>query len=296
MKMHRKSLAESLKGLILWILPLFILGSCDVINPEEQVPAYVYVDEMSFQAGAGQGSSSSRITEVWFYAGGEFLGAYDMPATIPVVQAGDSEIRLFPGVKINGIINTPDIYPFYKTIDVNLNLQPLKTDTIRPQTSYKDNVRFAMVEDFEQNHIFVEDEDGNPATSMQSSKVDVFEGEFSGRIHLVSGDNDFCEAATLVKFAQIPTNGTPVYLEMNYKNTMQFTVGLIGHQSNIAPAKNYIIAIRPRDFWNKIYIDLTEVLNLSDLESYQVVIAAALEDGQSEGTVFLDNVKMLHFN
>lgn len=270
-----------------------IVTSCDIINPTEEIPSYVYVDSIRFETGPLEGSNSSKITEVWFYAGGEFLGAYGMPAKIPVLMEGETEIIIFPGIRDNGILSMPDIYPFYTRQTIFIDLDPAKIDTIEPLTAYQAETQFAFIEDFESAHLFIDDQDEDPETEMIITNTEVFEGTGSGRITLTN-DHDLIEVATITRYSEVPTNGSPVYLEMNYMNEVTFAVGLIGHQAGMIPATYYIITLRPRDFWNKIYINLTEALNQSDLAEYQIVFLSSLDEDLDEGNIYLDNIKFLY--
>ena len=113
-------------------------------------------------------------------------------------------------------------------------------------------------------------------------------------------DNALFEAATNTIFEGLPINNTRVFLEMDYRNDVQFAVGLIGHAINIAEAKEYFIVLNEREEWNKIYIDLTEILNQSGFNQYQVTMTAVIpfENGdfvQDEGNLYFDNMKIVHF-
>ena len=293
--MQKKCLAEGNSRFVVLLFCLIsLVSSCDVINPDEQIPAYVHIEPYTVETDFFEGTSSSRITEAWFYANGEYLGAYGLPADIPVLAEGQAELRIFPGIKDNGIISTPDIYPFYTTITTTVDLVPAQTVTINPIAEYTANTKFVFIEEFENAHVFVDDQDGDPGTGISISDIDVFEGSTSGRIYLDTM-HTLVEVATLTKYTGIPTNGSPVYLEMNYKNEVAFSVGLIGHAGTLDPATYYVITLVPRDFWNKIYINLTEAMLISDLDAYQVVIQAGLPGNLEEAELFFDNIKLLHF-
>ena len=273
-----------------------ILAGCDIINPSDPVPAYVWVDEFEFTTTPEQGSSSHKITEGWFYADGEFLGAYDLPGAIPVIGEGATEILLFPGINVNGITTTPDIYPLYDRYTTEASLVIADTVFVNPTTKYVDNIFFSFREDFESGNSFTDDIDGNPETFMRVTDKEVFEGERSGYIRL-DADSFFIQVANLPIIESIPLNGAPVFLEMDYKNNIEFAVGLLGRIPNLPPFEQVLIVLRPQNDWNKIYIDLTQAINVSELPGYQVFFGAVhdpnFDFGNSE--VFLDNIKVVHF-
>ena len=56
-----------------------LIYSCDVINPEESIPAYIHIPEFRLETGLGQGSNSHNITDVWLTVGTEFSGCIPYP-------------------------------------------------------------------------------------------------------------------------------------------------------------------------------------------------------------------------
>ena len=60
------------------------ITACDIINPEEDIPAYIEILPYEYSPESG-GSSSTKITDGWIYVDGEFLGAFNLPSTIPVL-------------------------------------------------------------------------------------------------------------------------------------------------------------------------------------------------------------------
>jgi hypothetical protein len=246
--------------------------------------------------GPGQGSASQRITEGWFYANGEFLGAYSLPHEVPVIAEGPTEIQVFPGIKVNGIVSSPDIYPFYERFESEVDLAPAKTDTLRPATAYLSSVSIPFIEDFETGNAFIDDLDGNPDTRVEAiGGSDVFEGQRSGYIGL-DEDNGFIEVANLPVLPDIPTNNSPVFLEFDYKCNIQFGVGLVGIDPNLPASRAVILILNPKEEWNKMYLDLTSSLRASGFSVYQIYITAAHEPGNEVSEVFLDNFKLVQFD
>lgn len=272
-----------------------VLGSCNLINPPDPVPAYLSIEPFAFSAGSGQGTSSEKITEAWLYVNNNFLGAYSLPAEVPVIAAGESEVILFPGIRVNGIASSPDIYPFYTNDVRSLVLTPAESTTIKPVAQYSDNVTFSALEDFESGHPFLDDLDGDPATGIVLSNQDVFEGSASGFIELTP-EHPEMEVATFLLFAELPTNGTPVYLELNYKNNVEFALGLVGVEDSPPGIKDYFYIFNKKEEWNKIYIEMTERLRVSQFPKYQLALRAIYsESGGPMNYIYLDNLKLVHF-
>ena len=273
---------------------LAILVGCDVINPADPVPAYIYIEDLPLSVQPGEGTASEQITEAWFYANGDFLGAYSFPALIPVIAAGPTDILIFPGIRVNGISSTPDIYPFFRRYEETLDLTPVATDTLNPQTAYLADLDFALIEGFETSNLFIDDLDSDPETGLQQTDEDVFEGARSGRM-VLSSEHALVEVASLPILTDLPTNSSPVFLELNYRNNTEFSVGLVGHQTGIGPTRYTLLFVRQREEWSKIYVDLTEALFLSQLEGYQILIRAVHDPDNAESFVLLDNIKLVHF-
>lgn len=292
-----------------YVLAVLIFGmgtllfhSCELINPDEDIPAYVYIEPFELVTNSAQGSNSQLITEAWLIVDGQFLGAYSLPALAPVLAEGETDIRLEPGIRQNGIISTPDIYVFYEPVDFNVDLQPNEVDTLKPVTRYQDNVKFATVENFDIDaHIFQLDRDGNSQTKIEITSQDAFEGDGSAIIKLTA-DNPLIEVASSQIFADLDALSPFVYLEVNYKSDISGIFGLIERENGIDMTSEavYEVGFNPSDEWNKIYFSLTSLIITSNFDAYRLGFQAVLpfgEDGQliDEGTIMLDNIKLIHF-
>ena len=57
----------------------------------------------------------------------------------------------------------------------------------------------------------------------------------------------------------------------------------------------YVLSINKSDSWNKIYIDLSKVVNENQTASeFRIYIYAELESGRSQSVIHFDNMKLLH--
>ena len=278
------------------------LTSCEIINPEEPVPAYLHIPSVSVQTAADEGSASSNISEAWVSVNGSFVGAYALPATLPVLEEGVSEVVVQAGVKDNGLGNSPDIYPFFANFETQADLGPNTTDTIRPVFRYSDNTKFAFIEDFnEGTQIFSEIRRGS-LSQMSSVDEDAFEGR-SLRIELDTSAA-IVEAATFERYADLTGPfTTSVYLEVDYKSDVPVTFGIIGFD-NAGTIGNgqaiFLSGFNASGEWKKIYFNLSAAVVESGLDEYQIVFQALIpiENGQfvrNEAVVLMDNIKLLHF-
>lgn len=288
---------------ILLLISVFTLHACDIINPAEEIPAYIYITKFDFTVDVGEeGSGSTKIVDAWVNVGGDFLGAYTLPALVPVLAKGNQTITLNPGIKDNGVLSTPEIYPFYEPYEIQVDLAANEVDTIRPTSSYLNGIQFGFIEDFErENHIFRDDLDGNEETSVQLTTTEVFEGNSSAHIFLQK-ETPFIEVATISRFRNLMERGVFVYLEVNYKSDIPVLFGIVGHQEGILNEGRvfYDPGFSASDDWNKIYFNITSLLFEQDYPEYQFSIQAILplENGeftQESANIYLDNIKLVYF-
>jgi hypothetical protein len=279
---------------------VYLFSACNLINPEERLPAYIYLQPFDFQiTKTNQGSGHQKITEAWLTVNGEFLGVYNLPSAIPILQEGNADIRIDAGIKDNGISTLPEIYPFFLPYLSNITLSPLQTDTLLPTTTYREEITFAFIEHFEGDfQLFTDDLDGDPITKIDFDTENVFEGRRSGRITLTSNNRVVQVASrTDQKYKGLLNKGAFVYLELTYKTDVELGIGLIGHYNNLSkPAERLFEPIlRPRKDWNKVYLNLSQTAFVLNADEYQVAFVAVLPPDMATGSIWLDNIKLVHF-
>lgn len=286
---------------VLGLVVAIVLSGCIKDNNPSR-PAYVYVENIFFEADTmlGQGSSSSNITDVWVSVDGQQLGANNLPALFPVILDGNfpiNSVRVSAGIKDNGITNTRVIYPFYDPYVESIDLEPGKIDTFRPTLQYPSNANIILVEDFEDpsQPVFTDELDGNPNTEMITQMDEVFEGNYSGSLVLDSANLD-CTVATSVHYYNLNNiSATAVYLEMDFKTNTTFQVGLIAHYSASDTEVLYKGGVNATDSWKKIYFNLTPEVFGANATEYSVIIRALKYIDAAEPKIYIDNVKLVHF-
>ena len=273
---------------------VFFLQGCDIINPKEKEPAYLYIPSFTFQANLAQGTSSEAITEVWVYADDQNLGVYDLPAKVPILDLGTKAIRIFAGIKNNGISNTRIRYPFYAPFDTTLTISAFQIDTLIPHFSYYGEAVISE-KGFEGGNYFVQTGNNNGTFSVTNNGAQVFEGNRSGWGHIDVGmshlyfkDDDNLNYQS----------GDNVFLEMNYSSNNTFSVGFITTTGGIA-SKNLALIINPTSsgdglspVWKKIYIDFGYVLQQNPTAQFhELYIEAIPADATTPVNIFVDNLK-----
>lgn len=280
------------KTFTLFILSLFLFSSCEIINPEEEIPSYIHIDKFNLTTTSSQGTNSHNITDAWVYVDGNFNGVYEIPVTFPILSSGEHEITISPGIKMHGIAASREIYPFYKKYKIQADLIPTEVDTLLPQIYYLDELNFGelWLEDFEDAGMKLDTIFGSTVDFEQIT--DATTNSRVGLIHLSKSDDYFeCESEDLI----LPKYSERVYLEMNYKCNNEFSVGLWANSASQS-VRQPILSIHPLNSWNKIYIDLTQTTTSNpSSSSFSLYINATMDDDNDNAYIYIDNLKIIHF-
>lgn len=283
--------------IILFTLAL-ILFAC-YPDDEDLIPAYIHIEHLGLVVSGDQGTASHKITDAWVTINGKLIGVYELPATFPVLKTGLHEVKIEAGIKLNGISATRSAYPFFEPIITTLNLEPgnttIVTDTL---TTYKNNIKFAWMEDFNGNVLSV-DTTGNSQTGFQKvSDTDlVFRhgdeiNPFSAMARL-EGDTTFFEIATKNSF-DLPKGGVPVFLEMNYKNDHIATIGFYLTLSGQV-VQHPVLVLNPSEKWNKIYINLTPTIaNFHTATDFKIFAGILKNPDTGSATFYFDHFKLIY--
>lgn len=275
---------------------LLSLGACELINPEEEIPAYIEVKGIKIASNyETQGTNSARITDVWVFADNKYVGTYELPARFPILLKGKQKITFGAGIEANGIASTNEFYPLYKFHDEELMLEPGKVSTVDTFTvEYFPGIQYVWYEDFESDTSgggISMDTTGNSNANLQTDSVMVFEGKRSLKLN-VTPANDYLECITVGDGYSL-SKGKDIYLEMNYKCTQSFNMGIVAI-SSFGQSTNPIITLNPKTDWNKIYIRLGPYINASgNALKFKMIFGLKLAEGATQGTVYMDNIKLI---
>lgn len=306
--MNKISTKKVLNTIISLLIILSFTTSCEKNEGNNDIPSYIRIDSISVSTNyLLQGTESNNISDVWIYVDENSIGAFELPACIPVLMEGEHTIRIDPGIKLNGMASTRAAYPFYKPISKTINLErgkinkfydnkiinTVSKDTIfYATTSYKDDVVFEWMEDFESSSLSIKST-SNSDTVIERVTDEVFEGAWSGKISLDS-IRSFYEGTTKNDFLNPGTNST-IFLELNYKNNNIFNVGIYSNCIDEV-IQNPIVVLRETDKWKKIYINLTIAVNREyTLITYDPFFGIIKDDDIENAEIFIDNIKLIHF-
>lgn len=270
------------------ILCALALISC---KEDGAIPAYIILDEFTVAVEPGEGSASDKITDAWVFVDGQSIGAYQLPAEIPVIADGPTLLDIRPVVKENGIIGNSIMYPFYEKVSGTFDLKPGEKRKIELVTEYLDGLEFAVLEDFEGGHFFTNDIDGDRQTEIVITDEDVFEGENSGRIVLTE-ENPLLQAGWQDAFT--PVRSERAWVELNYKTNIPFIIGLNGARDGV-PLSDYTTFVNTKNEWNKIYFNFTSLIDPTVFDVVQLVIVGLWSEGNEveEAEILIDNVKLI---
>lgn len=297
---YREIKPKQLRIFGILIFTSFLFTGCYKFDGDQTVPAYLDIDTVGIKTVySEQGDNTSNITDVWVYTNDNLVGVFELPALLPVLQKGPNKLVIYPGIKLNGISSTRVPYPFYQPIAYN-NFEFVEDsvhDLSSLITEYYSSLVFAWMEDFEDpassldetslsDTVIIRTEPGNPNTWISKNS------EHSGAIYLTE-ERPIYSALSHNSY-QLPKQGSPVVLEIDYKTDNYLSVGLLIQESG-SLIKIPLVIINHSDVWNKIYINLGPNLSLHpNADSYKVLIEGGLEIEKSSAEIYLDNIKLIH--
>jgi hypothetical protein len=281
---------------LLFLSFIGMLGSgCNLINPAEKVPTYIHVDSFSFNITdpSREGTARQQINTAWVFFNNKTVGVFELPVTIPILADGPGQVQMIPGVTVSGLKDYVTQYAFFKSATTDIALSPGNIIQYTPQTSYVTDAVFQWKEDFETGNTFipVNAESTTDSTIIRvTDKNMVYEGAAAGYIYM---------DASHYESENISNNSFPIsqgrsFLEIHYKGNTSFQVGL---QTTVSGSIDYeyIIGLKAKDTWNKVYVDLSQFTSERKGNAYRIMIKSGLDEGLTSGYVLLDNLKIISF-
>ncbi len=270
---------------VFFVIALLSSWNCNIINPPEKTPTYITIDSFSFDTLPNTGTGSQKITSAFVFYNNNSVGTFELPATIPILADAPGKLFIAPGVTYSGLNNYQFQYPYFR-FDTT-SIEPGINKTFNPTTSYYSTAlpNFLM-EDFELGNTFIQ-KSGDTTLSRVNDPNLVFEGSGAGYLYLKAPQH-FAESIMSQTFrAQ-----ADAYIELNYKCSIPFDVGLFAISQNGQDGGFYFSGFKPRDTWNKVYIGTQDFINTYPNREYRIMISAAL-GGEASGYVSIDNIKVV---
>lgn len=299
-----------MKRLLIFGIITCALFGCKKFDPDETIPAFIKIDNVKIKTSSEQGSNNpSGIKDVWVYVNEEMLGVFELPADIPVLKSGDCNIKVFAGIKNNGISSEGERYVFLNAFETTSTLIPEQTITLEPEFTYVSSANF-WVENFEGPGIKVNTtRNSDVSLQLTTNPNEVFENSQSGYAEFDS-NNLLFEIQTDEPAFNNFNLGSTIYLEMDYsfKGRIDSSsyynpliVGVFSRKSGeLVDTQNAYLTLFPSTegdiLWNKIYVNLTEVIRpLTPTEDLDVYIGIRKASNNIVNPkLFIDNLKIIY--
>lgn len=287
---------------------LSVLTACQLINPEEELPVYLSIEDPRVLVDENANTwSPLGIKDGWVFLQGEQIGVFELPAIIPVLpeKVGNS-IRIGGGIFETGLSTFRVEYPFWDDVNVSIaGAQPLDTVVITPRFEYfprDTTIIYAFEAGFEGGSSNLESlAPTSNFTSIQISTEDKFVGLQSGKVAFSPNRYRFEASSPLLSLPQSGNNA--IWCEVTYKNDIPFTVLMIG----LAPGSPIEVELPTNvlfaspDKWNTAYINLNDLArSIPNGSVFKLLFRASSQEAGSttgrSGTIFLDQIRLIHFN
>ena len=293
------------------IKPLFVvllfgaLSSCELINPEEDQPAYLHINKPTFTAGGNFGSDSHEIVSGWVYYNGRLLGVFDLPADLPVLHSGGTQITVEAGVVADGQRATRNNYPFYSPFTDSLNLSAGQSYEITPHFEYENFVLQPIYRDFENTDPIATPFSLNDPYSLVKKTNDpadsLYFSEGGGYFGFIQSKPDTTTTMQMVSNVSDMTlaqSGKPVYAEFNIRSTRPVDVGLAVVRNGVSEGFKSELKILPSNTWKKFYMNLENEVNhgfvSGSTPTYSLVFRST-PTGSGKDYIAIDNIRLIQF-
>lgn len=279
-----------------------LFTACKLFDRGVDIPAYLYVKpvKLSVNTDLTQGEASIDTNDVWVFENGKLIGTFATPANIPVIKKGATTITCLHGIKQNGQNEERMIYPMFKEYAKTVSLSPQKIDTINPVTTYADNVVFALIEDFERAGFNFE---YNPQFKMPGDTIERLTGADAWKGNSSSGRVSFKNDSSILEIYSSVFNNfkkyTPTFLELDYKNTIPFIVGLYITEPGGDVRQIPVFYFNEKAKWNKIYINLENEIGAYPSNSSLRLFfrfSRSYNFNAVNPVIWLDNIKFVYLD
>lgn len=269
------------------------MASCELINPDETIPAFLKIDSISLSTTlADEGHPDHNITDAWVYDNDKLVGIFELPAVVPIVRNGLSSIRIRAGIKLNGLVGTRIPLLFTKDYQADLELFPDSALQVNPTLTFRDDATFAWLEDFDAIGLSITTSTNSNASVERINNDEAFDGN-SLKMALNASQNIFeCQRISPLV---LPGGGVPVIMDFTYRCNHPFVVGLYSTYPG-GSVQVPIIVLNPSEDWNHIYVNLTDAISANpNYDGHRPFFGFLRGDGfEGEIKVYLDNIRLLH--
>ncbi len=283
---------------------LFVtMVSCDKFKGDQTIPSYLQVNSFDLSTDYGiQGTNNQAILDAWVYVDDQSIGTFELPALIPVLVKGPHQLKVYPGVKLNGISTTRAPYPFFTPVIYdNFEFSQDSVGSINPVTSYESNTEFVWMEDFEDASLVLEEAPGSDTgiyITNPPNNPEAFLDNYSKHSGIIYLDAE----RSHVLLQSNDGNGQGFYLnrgdyhfmELNIKTDVLVLVGVYIQKTDQSVEKRDYLILNITNTWKKIYVNLTPLVNdFTDADNYKIIFEAYYSGSSGTQKIYLDNIKLL---
>ena len=274
---------------------VMVFQACNMVNPKESIPTYIQIDSVHLQSTvpAIHGTVSHKITDVWVYYERQLLGAFPLPAKVPVITDHNGQLQVIAGIYEDGLSGYRAKYPFFTVDTFSFSPSPGGVVTHIPNFIYRTvdtPATYYFVEDFEQGNSF--EKFGGDTTFVKTSLPgEVFEGAWSDKLEL--HDSITSGKCVTVQSFTLPSDKM-CYIELNYKSDIPFVIRTEVNYAGIKSTMD-MTGVNPTSKWGKIYFNFGSYVATYANATFRFVIESSLPSGTTSGTVLIDNFKVIHF-
>jgi hypothetical protein len=287
---------------IMLIAAVLLVLSCERFEGDQTVPSYLHVDTIILESNPllEEGYLTHNFTDVWVYVDDQIIGAFELPATIPILASGKRKVALYAGVILNGISGTRGNYLFTQPrIYDELELFIDSVITRNPRVSYFDNTQFLWLEDFEGT--LSTKTTSNSDTTLEKfyrDEADEFLGLTSG-MGVLDAEHPVWEVTSFDAESPgyvFPSGGQPVILEMEYNSENRLAVGIFVTRVGSGITQHPVVIFQASGGeWKKVYVNLTPSISAFNTNDFfNVFIRADIEEGLETPRILIDNLKLIN--
>jgi hypothetical protein len=278
-----------------WLL-LFAIAGCSEDFPQRDL-RYIEVNQLKMETTEEQGSNKHNFKEVWAYANGNYIGAFQMPAKIPVLGEGETLLSFFPGYRLYGLADFPDNYPFGLRYDTLIDLSQAPAFLpLEPIVRINPTAKVRLSENFESGNTFTFRFTQENSTTLTIYEGDAFDGTKCGRA-LLTKEKFLLQQGNSVIINDFPINGVPAMIEVSYKSDVPLGIGIMGYYPSGNDLRFVKVIMFPRSEWNRVYVPIEDELRELRFTGIRVLIEAAYDFSSDKEIqeVLVDEIKFIHF-
>ncbi|NBV13876.1 MAG: hypothetical protein EBS07_07395 [Sphingobacteriia bacterium] len=281
---------------LLFILLIISNLGCNWINPIEDVPAFISIGQTAVNIEPGQlDIRNHSLKAIYTYRQEEPIpiGVLGNGSKIPLNDLKPLDLYFRGAIFENGSSSLIKEYPFWQTIQRPSLPQKGKIEYYDLTFEYyPDSVlAYPVNEGFEGQSLQLEafGAQANPAVLIRTA-FQQYQGGYGGFIQFDDGKINYQAQSTNV--FSLPSSGSPVWLEIAYKTTLAFQLGLVAEKNGNVTVLNQNTLI-PKDQWNVAFLNFTPLSSAYSGYNFRLWIGANGEGKQQE--LLIDRIRLIHF-